>query len=58
MSPESVITQDMRDAIGVDSEPETHTVEMGAVRRFAEAIGDSNPIYSAHISQISRVGAS
>ena len=46
MSPESVITQDMRDAIGVESEPATHVVEIGAIKTFAEAIGDSNPIYS------------
>lgn len=41
----SVITQEMRDAVGVDSEPITHIVEIGAVRKFAEAIGDPNPIY-------------
>ncbi len=46
MSQRSVITQDMRDAIGVDSEPATHVVEIGAIKKFAEAIGDSNPIYS------------
>ena len=36
----------MRDSIGVDYEPVTHTVELGAIRVFAEAIGDPNPIYT------------
>lgn len=41
----SVITPRMRDALGVDSEPRTHVVEQGAVRRFADAIGDPDPVY-------------
>ena len=45
MSKESVITQEMRDAIGVESAPMTHEVEKGAIRRFADAIGDPNPLY-------------
>jgi len=31
--------------IGRESEPVVHDVERGAIRRFAEAIGDPNPIY-------------
>jgi len=31
--------------IGRESEPVVHEVERGAIRRFAEAIGDPNPIY-------------
>ncbi len=31
--------------IGRESEPTVHEVERGAIRRFAEAIGDPNPIY-------------
>jgi len=31
--------------IGRESEPVVHEVEKGAIRRFAEAIGDPNPIY-------------
>ncbi|MFL5298879.1 MAG: MaoC family dehydratase N-terminal domain-containing protein, partial [Anaeromyxobacteraceae bacterium] len=31
--------------IGRESEPAVHEVERGAIRRFAEAIGDPNPIY-------------
>jgi acyl dehydratase len=32
--------------IGRESEPVVHEVEKGAIRRFAEAIGDPNPIYA------------
>ena len=46
MPEQPVITQQMRDAVGVDSEPVTRVVETGAVRRFAEAIGDRSPLYS------------
>ena len=45
MTQESVITQEMRDVIGVESEAITYDVEKGAVRKFAEAIGDDNPLY-------------
>ena len=31
--------------IGRESEPVVHDVEKGAIRRFAEALGDPNPIY-------------
>ena len=31
--------------IGRESEPVVHDVERGAIRRFAEAVGDPNPIY-------------
>jgi acyl dehydratase len=34
-----------RTLIGRESEPGVHEVEKGAIRRFAEAIGDPNPIY-------------
>ena len=33
-----------RSLIGRESEPTTHEVEKGAIRRFAEAIGDPNPL--------------
>ena len=46
MSQDSVITQEMRDAIGVDSEPATHLVEAGAIIKFAQAIGDPNPNFN------------
>ncbi len=35
----------MRAARGVESDPALHDVEPGAIRRFAEAVGDPNPVY-------------
>ena len=46
MAQESVITQEMRDAIGVESEPITHEIEKGAIIKFAEAIEDPNPLFN------------
>lgn len=34
-----------RSLIGRESEPVLHEVEKGAIRHFAEALGDPNPIY-------------
>lgn len=34
-----------RTLIGRESEPVVHEVEKGAIRRFADALGDPNPIY-------------
>jgi acyl dehydratase len=45
MSGANVITDEMRTAVGVESEPATHDVERGAIRRFADAIGDVSPPY-------------
>ena len=42
----SVITQSMRDAIGVESDPVINEIEKGAIVKFAQAIGDPNPIYN------------
>ena len=47
MSRSSLITDEMRDAIGVTSARRTHIVEAGAVRQFAEAVGDPNPLYAS-----------
>ena len=41
----TVITDSMRAAIGKDSVPMTYLVEAGAIRRFADAIGDQSPLY-------------
>ncbi len=35
-----------RSLIGRQSEPVVHEVEKGAIRSFAEALGDPNPIYT------------
>ncbi len=45
MPQESVITDEMRSFIGVESDPICEEVERGAIRRFAEAIEDPNPLY-------------
>ena len=47
MSRSSLITDEMRESIGVTSARSTHIVEAGAVRRFAEAVGDPNPLYAS-----------
>ena len=41
----AVLTPEIRNAIGTQSTPTTHLVEAGTIRRFAEAIGDTNPRY-------------
>ena len=46
MTQESVISQQMRDTIGVESEAITHEVEKGAIIKFAQAIGDTNPLFN------------
>lgn len=42
---DSVITEEMKNAIGVESEPSIYEVEKEPIRRFAESIGDPNPLY-------------
>jgi acyl dehydratase len=46
MTQGSAITQQMRDAIGVESEPAVYDVEKGAIVKFARAIGDPNPAFN------------
>ena len=46
MSEKSTITAEMRKLVGVPSEPVIFKVEEGAIRRYAEAIGDSNPLFN------------
>tara|TARA_B100000749_G_C18407603_1_gene457638 strand:+ start:965 stop:1438 length:474 start_codon:yes stop_codon:yes gene_type:complete len=46
MSEKSVITKEMQNAIGIESYPQAYDVEKGAIRKFAEAIEDQNPIYT------------
>ena len=43
---ESVITQEMKDAVGVESDPAIYVIEKGAIIRFAQAIGDNNAIFN------------
>jgi acyl dehydratase len=40
------VTDEIKKLIGKETEPRTFEVERGHIRRFAEAIGDSNPIFN------------
>ena len=53
MRDKSVITSEMLKTVGVDSDPKIHNVELGSIRRFAEAIGDTNPIYIDEVFAVS-----
>lgn len=45
MPENSLISEVMRSNIGVESEPIVYEVEKGAIKKFAEAIGDPNPLW-------------
>ena len=45
MTSENLITEELKKSIGVESPPLEVEIEKGAIRRFAEAIGDPNPLY-------------
>jgi len=45
MAEESVITEELRNRVGVEAEPEVFEVEKGYIRRYAQAIGDPNPLW-------------
>jgi len=47
---ESVITDEMRAAIGVESEPGVWPIERGAIEKFANAIGDSSILYTDELA--------
>ncbi len=40
------VTDEVIKQIGKVAEPRTYEVERGAIRRFAEAIGDANPLFN------------
>jgi acyl dehydratase len=40
------VTEEAKKQIGKVSEARTYEVERGAIRRFAEAIGDDNPLFN------------
>jgi acyl dehydratase len=39
------VTDEVRKQIGNQSEPRVFEIERGAIRRFAEAVGDPNPLF-------------
>ncbi len=45
MAGDSVITDEMKAAVGVESEPSVYEIERSSIRRWAESIGDTNPLY-------------
>jgi acyl dehydratase len=45
MAEDSVITDEMRQAVGVESDPSVFEIEKEPIRRWAESIGDFNPLY-------------
>ena len=46
MAEDSLITEEMRSWLGKELDRRTLDVEKGAIRRFAEAIGDPNPLWN------------
>ena len=46
MIQQSVITDEMRSVIGVESEPYSYEVDKNGIRKFAEAVGDPNPLWT------------
>jgi len=45
MVEDSLITEELRSKIGIESEPEVYEIEKGMIRRFVQAIGDQNPLW-------------
>jgi len=45
MADDSIITDEMKAQIGVESGPSVYEIEKSSIRRWAEAIGDNNPLY-------------
>ena len=45
MVEDSLITEEMRSKIGVESEPEVYEIERGRIQRFVQAIDDPNPLW-------------
>ena len=45
----TIIPESLLEAIGVESDPITYEIEKGHISRFAEAIGDENPLFSDEI---------
>jgi acyl dehydratase len=58
MSSDSVITEEMRGLIGVETPPYLVEVEKGDLRRFVEATGETSPLYTdAEWAKTTRYGS-
>lgn len=53
MAEGSLITDRLNELIGVPSEPIVFKVEQGAIQRYAQAVGDANPLYNDPDSAVS-----
>ena len=57
MSVGSLVTEELRKLIGAPLEPIVFEVEAGAIRRYAQAVGDGNPLYNdADFAKSSKYG--
>ena len=45
MAEESLITPELKELLGKELPPERFEVEKGHIRRFAQAVGDPNPLF-------------
>lgn len=45
MADDSLITEELKSKIGAELEPRVYEIEKGMLRRFAQAIGDPNPLW-------------
>jgi len=45
MVEDSLVTEELRSKIGVESEPKVYEIEKGMIRRFVLAIDDPNPLW-------------
>ena len=53
-----MIPEEIKKLIGTSSSPKFYEVEKGAIRRFADAVGDSNPVYyDEELARKSRYGS-
>lgn len=53
----SLLTDELKKLIGISTEPTVWKVEQGAIFRYVEAIGDTNPLFNdAEYAQNSRYG--
>jgi acyl dehydratase len=52
-----IVTEAALKQVGKAGEPRTYDVERGAIRRFAEAIGDPSPLFNdEHVARATRFG--
>jgi acyl dehydratase len=45
MAEESIIPEELKDMLGIPEEPRVWEIEKGHIRRYAEAVGDPNPLW-------------